>query len=519
MIENFNIETEYISNTSIEHRRRYAQFFTPAILAEIMTDWLLAKEDLHTVLEPAFGLGIFTRMLQSKKDGLNIKGFDVDERIFNAARKMFGPDVNLLLQDYMYNDWNNKYDGIICNPPYFKFHDYDNKGVIAEIEKRLSCRLNGFTNLYTLFLLKSIHQLNPGGRCVYIVPSEFLNSDYGTLVKSHLLRTKTLRHIIVFDFENNLFEDAVTTSCLILCENNNDDSFVRFSYLKSNQDIERLNSLLSMINEDEECTRKYHFSELDPDVKWKKYYQNSNSMQFKNLVPFSNYAKIMRGIATGANDYFVFSRSKAEKYGIDEKYLLPCISRCTDVCKSVFTESDFEKLKTKDKKVFLLNAIGVNDRAVLSYLAKGVEDGVDRKYLTSNRKPWYSLENRHPSPIWVSVFNRNGLRFVRNVAGVANLTTFHCVYPLHNLYNDVSDDLLFAYLQTDIAKDILTDNGREYGSGLQKFEPNDLNKGMMLDIARLPEAHKLRIENLYKDNIDNIPVKEVESILLDYFIN
>ena len=170
-----------------------------------------------------------------------------------------------------------------------------------------------------------------------------------------------------------------------------------------------------------------------------------------------------------------------------------------------------------DRKVFLLNAVGADDKAVLSYLVKGVEEGIDRKYLTASRKPWYSLENRPPSPRWVSVFNRTGVRFVRNLACIANLTTVHCVYPHHNLYNDISDDLLFAYLQTDIAKDILTDNGREYGNGLQKFEPNDLNKGMMLDIAMLPEAQKSEIENLYRNNIDNIPIKEIENILLDYF--
>lgn len=517
MTEGIGMEADYIRKTPLEHRKKFAQFFTPEVLADIMTGWLVEKEDLHTVLEPAFGLGIFTRQLQKKKEGLKIKGFDIDERIFNESKKKFGTDVNLLLQDYMYNDWNNKYDGIICNPPYFKFHDYDNKGVIAEIEKRLSCRLNGFTNLYTLFLLKSIHQLNPGGRCIYIVPSEFLNSDYGTLVKSHLLKTKTLRHIVVFDFEDNLFDDAITTSCLILCENKDEDSFVRFSCLESSRDMGKLGSLLSGNNEKEIHTRMYHLSELDPGVKWKKYYQDSYSSQFKNLVPFSSYAKIMRGIATGANDFFVFNRSKAERYGISEKYLLPCISRCADVRKSVFADSDFEKLKAADRKVFLLNAVGADDKAVLSYLVKGVEEGIDRKYLTASRKPWYSLENRPPSPIWVSVFNRTGVRFVRNLACIANLTTFHCVYPQHNLYNDISDDLLFAYLQTDIAKDILTDNGREYGNGLQKFEPNDLNKGMMLDIAMLPEAQKSEIENLYRNNIDNIPIKEIENILLDYF--
>src|SRR5574344_953504 len=181
------IETNYSNSVSLEHRKKFAQFFTPFSIANLLSDWLLENKSLHTVLEPAFGLGVFSRILLEKKSDLQIRGFEVDSVIFVEAKKEFKncENVELLLQDYMYNDWQNKYDGIICNPPYFKFHDYDNKNIIKEIETKLRCKLTGFTNLYTLFLLKSIHQLNPDGRCAYIVPSEFLNSDYGKLVKKH----------------------------------------------------------------------------------------------------------------------------------------------------------------------------------------------------------------------------------------------------------------------------------------------------------------------------------------------
>ena len=77
---------------------------------------------------------------------------------------------------------------------------------------KLKINLSGFTNIYTLFLLKSIYQLNENGRAAYIIPSEFLNSDYGKLVKEYLLKSKALRHIIIFNFKENVFDDALTTS-------------------------------------------------------------------------------------------------------------------------------------------------------------------------------------------------------------------------------------------------------------------------------------------------------------------
>ena len=496
MVFRDNIESDYTKKVPVEHRKKFAQFFTPSSIADLMANWLLKNENLQTVLEPAFGLGIFSRALLSMKQDLFIKGFDIDELVFSQAQVEFASceKVSLLLQDYMYNDWENKYDGIICNPPYFKFHDYDNKSVIKEIERKLSCKLIGFTNLYTLFLLKSIHQLKPNGRCAYIVPSEFLNSDYGKLVKSHLIKTKTLRHIIVFDFEENVFDDALTTASIILCAKDEKTDIVQFSNISSVNDLQTIQELINNYPSNSAISRQYKLEDLDPEIKWKNYYQKTSGQDFSHLVPFSRYAKVMRGIATGANDFFSFNLSKAEEYGIKARYLLPCICKCADVKGQTFSQSDFDSLKNENKKVFLLNAIDEKNDHVVAYLKKGEEEGIDKKYLTSSRTPWYALEKRPPAPIWVSVFNRNGLRFVRNFANVSNLTTFHCVYLQNDLFSDISVDVLFAYLLTDTARMIFEDNSREYGNGLQKFEPNDLNKGLMIDLHQLPHEQKKEME-------------------------
>lgn len=498
---NNQVERRYSKLISLEHRKRFAQFFTPFQLASLMADWLFGNQNLQTVLEPAFGLGVFTRALLSKKSGLSIKGFEIDETILSEAKEIFSdtPNLDLHLEDYMFNDWNNKYDGIICNPPYFKFHDYDNKTILNEIEIRLKIKLNGFTNLYTLFLLKSIYQLNSNGRLAYIIPSEFLNSDYGKLVKSALIKNKVLRHIVVFDFEENVFDDALTTSCILLCSNDKHNQKVKFSTIKKIDDLEHIKSYISEYPHNNSYELTININDLEPEIKWRKYYQQQNGIRFKNLIPFSSVAKVVRGIATGANEYFTFSKSKANQYRIDEKYLLPCICKAVDVKDNFFTKDSFHSLVNSDRQAFLINAIGSNDENVLKYIAFGEKSGIDKKYLTACRTPWYSLENRQPSPIWVSVFNRSGLKFIRNEANISNLTTFHCVYPVQNsLFDNVNVDVLFAYLLTDVAREIFEDNRREYGNGLQKFEPNDLNKAMMLDLTLLDKKTENKIIELYK---------------------
>jgi len=496
------VEKSYSKLTALEHRKKFAQFFTPFQLASLMADWLLGNQNLNTVLEPAFGLGVFSRALISKKSDVSIKGFDIDEKIFEEAKEIFSDTsiVDLCLKDYMFNDWNNKYDGIICNPPYFKFHDYDNKTILNEIESRLKIKLNGFTNLYPLFLLKSIYQLNTNGRLAYIIPSEFLNSDYGKLVKSALIQNKVLRHIVVFDFEENVFDDALTTACILLCSNDKHHQKVKFSTIKKIDHLELIRTYISEypLNKIDDST--FNNNELEPEVKWRKYYQEQNGIRYKNLIPFSSVAKVVRGIATGANEYFTFSKSKAKQFGIDEKYLLSCICKAVDVKDNFFTKDNYHSLFKSDRQTFLLNAIGSNDENVLKYIDFGEKSGIDKKYLTACRTPWYSLEKRPPSPIWVSVFNRSGLKFIRNEANISNLTTFHCVYPVPNsLFDNLNIDVLFAYLLTDVAREIFEDNRREYGNGLQKFEPNDLNKAMMLDLTLLDLKTENKILKLYKN--------------------
>lgn len=470
-------EKEYAGVVGLEHRKRFAQFFTPEAIADFMARWVLGGRKKMDVLEPAFGLGAFSRSLFKQNPKVRVVGYEADATIYNYAAEnvaQAGSDVLLYNEDYLRASWEDKYDGIICNPPYLKFHDYDNASLVPLVNEQLGIRLNGFTNLYTLFLLKSISQLRDGGRMAYIVPSEFLNSDYGVEVKRALLRSGVLRHVVVVDFTQCAFDDALTTACILLCHKDGSLSEVRFSHVS---DVGQLQASLADYS-------VWAADQLKPETKWKQYYEGARSADYRHLVPFCTFAKVSRGIATGANDYFTFRESKKELYGIPERCLMRCVCHSTDVHGLFFTDDDFQRLSHSDKAVYLFNGrADVEDEHVRGYISLGEETGADKRYLTASRKPWYAIENRKPSPIWVSVFNRKGLRFVRNIAGVSNLTTFHCVYDA----GVVNIDVLFGYLVTNVAKEIFMDNSRQYGNGLVKFEPNDLNKGKAVDLRLLTE--------------------------------
>jgi adenine-specific DNA-methyltransferase len=56
------LEKKYIEKVNLSHRKKFAQFFTPETIADLMSDWLIGNEKLKTVLEPAFGLGVLTEI-------------------------------------------------------------------------------------------------------------------------------------------------------------------------------------------------------------------------------------------------------------------------------------------------------------------------------------------------------------------------------------------------------------------------------------------------------------------------
>lgn len=137
------------------------------------------------------------------------------------------------------------------------------------------------------------------------------------------------------NFEENVFDDALTTASILLSANDNKSEAVQFSNVICLSDLYKIEDLIENYPYHLSGTQIVNFENLNPDIKWRAYYQKQNSIKFKHLVSFANYGKVVRGIATGANEYFTFRPSKAQEYKIDAKYLLPCIGMYT--FQSVYT--------------------------------------------------------------------------------------------------------------------------------------------------------------------------------------
>ena len=497
------VEESYQRSYGPSHRKRYAQFFTPLDVADLMATWVVNSRDSITLLDPGSGTLVFERAVHKRypHHSFSFDCYEIDPHILEFSKQHVSPlpgiAIRFLSEDYLLSESQRKYDGIISNPPYYKHHRIADKELTnAIVARHTSRKFSLSTSVHCLFLVKSMSQLSQNGRLAYIMPSEFLNANYGVAVKNYLLDSGFLRYILAFDYSVSVFPDALTTSSIILLANDdNNGCLAKLVSLNSIDELQGLHDLLQGKESGNPPVRAYSPHELDPMTKWKNYFSDQRELHM--LVPFTKYARAMRGIATGCNRYFTLSREDALNHHIQPRYLQPCITRASDGSYMIFTEAMFRRLEDKGKRC---NLLFLNDRElddhVRAYLKHGERIGVDRKYLPSHRTPWYYSERRTPSPIWVTVFSREGLRFVRNETSALNLTCFHSVYLTEKGADNL--DLLMAYLMSPICQEVFFKQRREYGNGLAKFEPNDLNESQILDLEMIRTDLKESIEAKYR---------------------
>lgn len=491
-------EAEYIKAIGPEHLKQYGQFFTPEQAARFMVAW--ACEGAETMLDPAAGNSVFLRAARAHYPNCALTGYELDPAMLDYFGNPTGADLRR--EDYLRGEWQGRYDAIVCNPPYNRFQAVEGREeLLKELRTHTGVPCSSFSNLYSLFLVKSIFQLSERGRLAYLVPSEFLNSRYGIPVKKVMLERKLLRAILNLNCEKELFPGAITTACILLLDREE----------KEEIDFYRISALDKLTNlQDLTPVCRVPFENLRAEEKWRPYLLGEKRQEEGPLVPLSKFCTVSRGIATGANEFYCFSRSLMEKHNIKENCFTPCICRSAQVKEPVFTAEKFRALAEQDQLVYLLDVRESEDEALERYVESGEKQGIATRYLPAHRTPWYAVERKGAAPIWVCSACRSGMKFVRNRAGVANLSTFHGIYMKKPYEGET--DLLFTYLLTPTAQRLLEEERKELGGGLHKFQPNDLNEARVLDLDTITETDRMAMLELYKQIEEHFSTDLIEKV-------
>ena len=480
------IEDGYLKTVSETHRKTFGQFFTHPKVAEFMIRWI-AESNPSRVHDPGFGLGAFYNA--ASEHDIEFTASEIDSKILNYWQSSLpGEIAEVSREDYLLS-WGKKLSNIVCNPPYMRFQKFTNRDIVFDrFELELGIKLSGYTNSASAFLIKSLSELEPSGRLAYIMPLEFLNTGYGTLVKEQLLRGSHLSAIISLECEKEVFPDSITSAGIILYDSARKFSDLKFFTAKS---IESLDSIL-----DTEPISEIPYRQLNPKNKWLWYFDHASiSISDDKTVPLEYYGKFVRGIATGANEFFTLRPSEVRALGLMDSDVTRIITRSSQIRKPFFSGSDYDELMESNEPVLLFSPNRNPSEKAKDYILFGELKGYDQRFLTNSRTPWYKTESRIPAPLLLGVFARGGYKVVRNTSNALNLTCFHGFQP--NMMGARYVDHIFLYLSSTVGQEIVSLSARRYGDGLNKFEPNDINS------ALVPSP----------DVFDNIPSEDVNEAI------
>lgn len=522
----FNLWGEFYNALVPQSRRRHiGQFWTNELIAEWMITWLLQSHP-HFLADVGCGSGNFLLKVAESLTGNNgqtkLYGSDVSPLLLNTTLAAFLSryGVNsplmptLVVQDYLENSLPASVDAIVCNPPYTRHHHIapklkDKLQALFKTQFRLDVSRQGTLAFY--FLLKLIAEMPDGAQAAVIVPMETVDARYGRSARQILCQHTTLNAIIHFSPQMNAFRKVdVGASILLFKKGYQTGNQVRHLTLDALPTTAELLSCLEL-EHPKKCDLTFGSLVIQPQEELRetpKWFSiatpPSSDMNWEKsgrVVRLKELAKVVRGIATGANIFFALPTRKVEQLSL-QSYVVRTLQRNREVQDIVLDESGWQALSDEGKCVWLLYLNGSNtvqSPPLCNYLAQGEAEGYHRRSLVQTRRKWYMMEQRDIPPIFFTILTRGNPRFILNQAGVRPLNMFSLIYPNRYVEEAGATELLWALLNSSFSLSRLHSVSRTYGGNTLKVEPRELDNLPVINPLALPSGVQQKIKGWIND--------------------
>jgi adenine-specific DNA-methyltransferase len=205
----YTLTQEYTKNTEKTYLKEKGQFFTldKNIISNLLCDYKY-NENL-TILEPSVGTGNLLKECIKFKNSV-IDAVEIDKNVYEIASNIFKDydNINFINDDFLTYDFDKSYDLIVSNPPYFELKN-------EEIDKvQFNEIMIGRTNIYSLFLYKSIKLLKNKGTLIAILPKTILSGKYFSKLRNFIHKECDILDIVKFS-KNNLFDKALQSVIIL----------------------------------------------------------------------------------------------------------------------------------------------------------------------------------------------------------------------------------------------------------------------------------------------------------------
>ncbi|HEV2452121.1 MAG TPA: hypothetical protein VGS62_09350, partial [Streptosporangiaceae bacterium] len=186
-------------------------------------------------------------------------------------------------------------------------------------------------------------------------------------------------------------------------------------------------------------------------------------------VELGELCRVHRGQVTGANAVWVRGRDEAD---VPARFRFAAVTRARELFQAAGVLSDTDSLRVVIDLPADLDVLDGGERElVAAFLDRAARAGAANTYIARHRRRWWRVGLAEPAPILATYMARRPPAFVRNPVGVRHLNIAHGLYPREPWPGRVLDRLA-AYLSDSVT----VGQGRTYAGGLTKFEPGEMER-------------------------------------------
>lgn len=462
---------------SADLRRESGATYTPESIVAAMMAWAEKQPSPDRVVDPGVGSARFLCAAGRTFKNASLVGLDVDPLAALMARAnlaVAGLADRSRIELVDYRSPRPPFPGrtlFIGNPPYVRHHliDAEWKRWLVEVSARHGLKASQLAGLHVYFFLATVLHAAPGDSGAFITAAEWLDVNYGKLVRDLFLGPLGGQGIFIVEPTATPFPDAATTAAITTFQIGARPKSVKLRRVKKVEDLADLNG-----------GRPVRRERFEAESRWSRLTHVGRGCP-EGFIELGELCRVHRGAVTGANAIFI---ANVDDLDVPGRFKLPSITKARELIAAGRVLTDISALRSVVDLPDDLDELTQEERiGVERFLVNAKARGAHEGYVARNRRAWWSVGMRAPAPILATYMARRAPSFVRNVAEARHINIAHGLYP-REVLTEHQMLRLVDYLSTGIS--VL--DGRTYAGGLTKFEPGEMERLFIPSPALLAEA-------------------------------